>query len=156
MVIIEDMTYLAKKTPYGTRDVANLQYIVLHHTSTPWNARPENIKYHGSNGVIYYAPYHYLVYPTGRIVKTRPVSWRGICVEMMNSKVICVAGVGNWETDNPTTESFLNSMVDLLWVLKNTYNLEIVRHKDLRQTTCPGKNFPYYEIMQRLQARGDA
>jgi hypothetical protein len=94
-MIVEDRTDIAGSVI--RRDPKDLRYIVLHHTQTGLNAKPENIVYVDRvTGKRYPAPYHYLVYTSGRIVKTRPILSVGTCVAKMNTKCVCVAGVGDW------------------------------------------------------------
>ena len=65
-VVIEGRTGIAGGVI--RRDTKNLRYIVLHHAETGEDARPENIVYVDRiTGMRHPAPYHYLVYTSGRI-----------------------------------------------------------------------------------------
>ncbi len=149
MLRVEDRTDLAKRTPGHKRSVDSISLVVLHHTATPHYVEPDNITYsHG--GQTYHAPYHYLVYTSGRVVKTRPVSRSGVCVHGWNSRSVCVAGVGDWEDTDPTTDRFVDSISALVELLTRVYRAGVVLHRDLTQTVCPGRNFPFGHIMARV------
>jgi hypothetical protein len=102
---------------------------------------------------VYPAPYHYLVYTDGFIVKTRPVARRGVCVAGQNSRVVCVAGVGDWETSDITTAEFVRACVQLAIALRVAMPsvVHVVRHSDLTQTRCPGKYFPFETIVEEVR-----
>lgn len=148
---IVDITQVIKE--HRQRDLSDLSYIVLHHTASSTTQIPEQIQYRDlKSGKSYSAPYHYLVYRDGRIYKSRPISESGTCVEKMNSKVICVAGVGNWDESDLTTPVFVESVAKLCAVLLYHYpKLEIVPHKYLVATDCPGRFFPFQKILKRVE-----
>jgi hypothetical protein len=149
-MIVEDRTDIAGSVI--RRDPKDLRYIVLHHTQTGLNAKPENIVYVDRvTGKRYPAPYHYLVYTSGRIVKTRPILSVGTCVAKMNTKCVCVAGVGDWGSRDSTTPAFLDAMVWLVSeILRQYRTLEVVPHRELVPTSCPGKHFPLEVILARV------
>ena len=149
-MIVEDRTDIAGSVI--RRDPKDLSYIVLHHTRTGLSAKPENIVYIDRvTGKRYPAPYHYLVYTSGRIVKTRPILSVGTCVAKMNTKCVCVAGVGDWESRDSTTPAFLDAMVWLISEILRQYpTLEVVPHHKLVSTSCPGKRFPLEVILARV------
>jgi hypothetical protein len=149
-MVIEDRTDIAGKAVW--RDPQSLRYVVLHHTETGSGAKPENIVYVDRvTGKRYPAPYHYLVYTSGRIVKTRPILSVGTCVAKMNTACVCVAGVGDWESKDRTTPAFLDSMAWLVSeILKQYPTLEVVPHRRLVPTRCPGKYFPLEAILARV------
>jgi hypothetical protein len=149
-MIIEDLTDIA--SDFIRRDPRNLLYIVLHHTVTGSDAKPKDIVYlDRATGRRYTAPYHYLVYTSGRIVKTRPILSVGTCVAKMNTKCVCVAGVGDWESKDSTTPAFLDSMAWLVSEILRQYpTLEVVPHRKLVPTSCPGKYFPLEAILARV------
>ena len=149
-MVVEDRTDIAGSAI--RRDPKSLRYIVLHHTMTSSDAKPENIVYVDRvTGKRYPAPYHYLVYTSGRIVKTRPILSVGTCVAKMNTKCVCIAGVGNWESGDSTTPAFLDAMVWLVSEILRQYPaLEVVPHRKLVFTSCPGKYFPLEVILARV------
>jgi N-acetyl-anhydromuramyl-L-alanine amidase AmpD len=149
---VEDRTDL---TPAGSaqRTLAGITHVVFHHTVTPATAKPSRIVYTDHRtGRVYPAPYHYLVYPSGRIVKTRPAGVVPVCVAGWNRQVLCVAGVGDWESSDPTTQEFVDACAWLLRVLLAAYPsiVHVVRHKDLNPTSCPGRHFPFERILQEV------
>ena len=73
------------------------------------------------------------------------------CGDLSNSNCLSVAGVsqgfasdvvieGNFEIEQPT-DNQLKSLSELLQHLKQKYgNVQVVGHRDLNATACPGKN----------------
>ena len=62
-----------------------------------------------------------------------------------NTQGIGICLVGNFE-DAPPTPSQLKSLRDLMTSLRTQYRIEatgIVRHTDVKQTSCPGQHFPW-------------
>jgi hypothetical protein len=153
-MVVEDRTDIAGSVIQ--RDPKDLRYIVLHHTMTGSDAKPENVVYiDRATGRRYPAPYHYLIYTSGRIVKTRPILSVGTCVAKMNTKCVCVAGVGDWERGDPTTPVFLDAVAWLVSeILKQYPSLEVIPHRKLVPTSCPGKHFPLEVILARIAKAG--
>ncbi|ODS32927.1 MAG: N-acetylmuramoyl-L-alanine amidase (T7 lysozyme) [Candidatus Scalindua rubra] len=64
---------------------------------------------------------------------------------------ICL--IGNFENSRPT-ESQISSLLYLINYLQKRCNIpkgNIITHKNFRKTVCPGKYFPYYDVMARLR-----
>lgn len=134
-----------------SRKISDLKYLVLHHTATGPNAKPENIIYRDPNGKRYERPYHFLVTTKGAIYKMRPISSFGTCVAGHNLECVCIAGVGNWNEKDITTPKFLNAMIWLCSLLVKSYKLKLVAHRDLFQTECPGRYFPFDKIVKGVE-----
>jgi len=65
-----------------------------------------------------------------------------------NEHGIGICLVGNFEETNPSAVQ-LASVKRLVGVLKNEYRLtdgQVIAHRDVKATACPGKNFPIGEI----------
>jgi N-acetyl-anhydromuramyl-L-alanine amidase AmpD len=63
---------------------------------------------------------------------------------------ICL--VGNFQDDYPSPEQ-LSSLVALIRELQQLCEISsenVILHRHIRQTGCPGRNFPYYEVLARL------
>jgi N-acetyl-anhydromuramyl-L-alanine amidase AmpD len=66
---------------------------------------------------------------------------------------ICL--VGNFEKDDGLAYNQFEALVSLVSYLSKRYNIpksDIVRHNQIVQkyTACPGKNFPYEKLMERI------
>ncbi len=69
-----------------------------------------------------------------------------------NQHGIGICLVGNFE-DSPPTEAQIRSLIDLVHYLQQRCNIPfecILMHKHLKVTACPGKHFPYYEVLANL------
>lgn len=67
-----------------------------------------------------------------------------------NEHGIGICLVGNFEETDPSSAQ-LESVKRLVGVLKNEYRLtagQVIGHRDVKATACPGKNFPIGEISQ--------
>jgi hypothetical protein len=86
-------------------------------------------------------------------VKTRLISRRGFCVAGQNGRVICIAGVGDWEDSDQTTAEFVRACVQLAIALRVAMPsiVHVVRHSDLTPTRCPGKYFPFETIVEEVR-----
>lgn len=147
MNVIDLTTSIKPVRPLATRHPNSITTIVFHHTASGTDVSPQAFHtMHVTRGWNTIG-YHYLVYVDGKIYKTRPVLTIPACVEGHNTRIICIAGVGNWETLNPTTMEFIDScawLVTEIW--KSLSKLPIVGHRDLMPTSCPGRNFPLSEV----------
>ena len=101
-----------------------------------------------------FCAYHWLVYPDGRkikvlkdIIKIRGkwyvdyVGWHAGTWEV-NGKTIAIALVGNYLNSIPPKEA-LKSVADIIanYQKKTNLKLEILGHREVRQTACPGNRF---------------
>lgn len=92
--------------------------------------------------------YHFLVRKDGTIERGRAENLIGAHAAGNNSNSIGICFEGNFETET-MGEAQKNAGSELVEYLKKKYSIGIVvRHKDLAATACPGKNFPFEEILQ--------
>lgn len=75
----------------------------------------------------------------------------------LNRISIGICLVGDFEADNEPTNNQLESLVSLVSYFSNKYNIpksHIVRHSQVLQkgTACPGKNFPYTQLINEISA----
>jgi len=73
----------------------------------------------------------------------------------LNRVSIGICLVGNFEEDNKPTENQFESMVILVNYLTKRYKIpksNIIKHNQVRKkhTACPGKNFPYKELLEEI------
>ena len=93
------------------------------------------------------AGYHFLVRKDGSIYRLRPEDKVGAHAGGSNSDSvgICFEGKYNEET-MPDTQ--IKAGQELVAYIKNKYNITLVqKHKDVCATDCPGKNFPFEQIV---------
>lgn len=146
MNIIE--TNLQFKGNMAVRKATNK--IVLHHAAaSTCDARTVHTWHlgRGFSGI----GYHFLVRKNGTIERGRAENLVGAHVTGHNSDSIGICFEGNFETET-MGEAQKNAGSELVEYLKKKYSIGIVvRHKDLAATACPGKNFPFEEILQGVK-----
>lgn len=75
----------------------------------------------------------------------------------LNRISIGICLVGNFEADNEPTNNQLESLVSLVTYFSEKYHIpksRIVRHSQVLQkgTACPGKNFPYEQLINEISS----
>ena len=134
------------------------RHIVLHHTATSAGSVESIHEAHigrGWDGI----GYHFLIgngkgMDDGEIQST--FRWReqmhGAHAKSSNNEYneygIGICLVGNFQESDPS-DAQLASVKRLVSVLKHEYQLtesQVVAHRDVKATACPGKNFPIGEI----------
>jgi N-acetylmuramoyl-L-alanine amidase len=97
--------------------------------------------------------YHFVIRAGGAIERGRPEDTIGAhSGPAGNGDSIGIVLTGNFETGKPTTAQ----MDSLLWLLKDylfpKYGVKpVIGHKDVMATACPGRNFPWEELRERLE-----
>lgn len=123
--------------------------IVYHHTAEK-TLTPERInelhKERGWAGI----GYHFYIRKDGTIYRGRPENAIGAHAPGVNSKAFGIALEGNFNEEYLTPQQ-MESVIELSRYLIDKYNItDLKRHKDVRNTECPGANFPFEEIKARL------
>ncbi len=119
--------------------------LVYHHTAIN-NISPEDInklhKNKGWKGI----GYHYYIRKDGTIYKGREDDAEGSHVKGYNKESIGICVEGNFEEEYLSDEQ-IESLKKLSLYICLKYNIkDILPHKELGKTLCPGKNFPLEEI----------
>lgn len=100
----------------------------------------------------FYSQYHYIIERNGDIRKPRqdyePAWHSGSFAVNMNSIAICL--VGNFEISEPTTAQLRSLVLVLKGLKKKHKSIEILGHKDVKPTACPGRNL-YNKLPQIKQ-----
>lgn len=92
--------------------------------------------------------YHFVIRQDGNIEAGRPLDTIGAHAgPPTNGDSIGICLAGNF-MDYPPVGRQLQSLVHLIAYLRETYqaDLEVLRHKDVASTECPGDLFPWLEI----------
>lgn len=119
-----------------------LEYIVIHHTASTRDMTVQEIhQLHLNQGENWKGiGYHFYIDKQGVIWRGRPEEMSGSHALDYNSVSIGICLSGNFETEQPT-DNQLKSLSELLQYLKQKYgNVQVVGHRDLNATACPGKN----------------
>lgn len=111
-------------------------------------------------GKIYHIGYHYVILPDGTVQKGRPDHCIGCHAPHFNMWLgICVVGSfdpsvhHHWKPSRPTAAQFA-SLIALCERLMSEYHFgpeHVIRHRDTKQTWCPGRRFPYAAVVSQLR-----
>lgn len=133
-------------------------HIILHHTGAEEKDAQQVKAYHLKKGWRDVG-YNYIIERSGKLVEGRPLNIPGAHTSAsgMNLKGIGIALIGNFEIHGPNQEQ-LDTLVSLLRNLKDEYDIpkeNILPHKNVpgAKTLCPGKYFPYQEVMELLSEK---
>lgn len=127
-------------------EVDNNPTILVYHHAAIKNISPEDInnlhKNKGWRGI----GYHYYIRKDGTIYKGREDQAEGSHVKGYNKKSIGVCLEGDFEEEYLTEEQ-REALKKLSVYICIKHNIkDILPHKELGNTLCPGKNFPLEEI----------
>lgn len=127
-----------------------VNFLVVHHTDSGDVSVEEIDRWHRNMGWIG-CGYHYVIRVDGNVEKGRPENKRGAHAYGYNHNSLGIALIGNFMDAVPSPAQ-IDVLVELLMSLqRRCLDVEVVRHRDLCQTSCPGDMFPWKELVQRLQ-----
>lgn len=93
------------------------------------------------------AGYHFLVRKDGWIYSLRPIGALGAHASGNNSDSIGICFEGNFDKEKMYPAQ-VDAGRELVAYLKEKYRIsKVQRHKDVGSTSCPGKNFPFSDIV---------
>lgn len=120
--------------------------LILHHSACS-NCTAEQIhQWHLNNGWEG-AGYHFLVRKDGNVYRLRPEEYIGAHAYGSNYNSIGICAEGNFENET-MPEAQKNSLIELVSYLKGKYGIsKVLKHSDVNNTACPGKNYPFNEIV---------
>ena len=143
----------AWEVPEGV-EARDWRHIVIHHSATDEGSAATFDEYHrevkGWKGLAY----HFVIgngthTPDGSVEVgyrwKRQIAGAHAGVREYNQYGIGVCLVGDFETARPTKKQ-MASLKELLAFLTKRFSVapvDVVRHKDLTKTKCPGRNFPW-------------
>lgn len=138
-IIEHDWTWKHGLTPRAATDG-----IVLHHVAG--DGAPETIHAaHLANGWAGIG-YHYYVRKDGTVHRGRPEWAAGAHVENQNSHLLGICFEGNFEREEMGAAQLAAGRL-LLADVRTRYPVPVTLHKSWGSTACPGKNFPFTEIL---------
>ena len=119
--------------------------IILHHSASSVASAEDIHRWHLNNGWEG-AGYHFLVRKDGKVYRMRPEEKIGAHAYMNNYNSLGICFEGNFEVEE-MPEVQVQSGKELVAYLKNKYGINKVQgHRDVNNTSCPGKNFKFNEI----------
>lgn len=130
--------------------------IVLHHAAVA-TATVEQIdamhKANGWSGI----GYHFYVRKNGEVHRGRPESTVGAHVTGHNSHTIGVCAEGNYETETAMPAAQQAALRVLVAELRARYpGAAVKRHSDYMATACPGRHYPFKEILEEVSDMTEA
>ena len=150
------------------------EFIVVHHSATTSRLGREDHdgerlwvaikRYHRNRWKKrfpwYVIDYHFGIGPTGKVFPGQPLSFPAWHTgdDWYNLRSIGVCFLGNFEEDLMPKKQF-DAGLKLIFSLINRYKIppeNILRHKDIVRTLCPGRNFPFEKLILSLQGIGEA
>ena len=121
------------------------EMIVLHHAASKSCTVQQVHQWHLNNGWSCIG-YHYFVSRDGQIFRGRPENTVGAHATGHNSKSIGICFEGDYTIQTMPKEQ-IEAGKELVAYLKDKYKITKVKgHRDLMATSCPGINFPFFEI----------
>ncbi len=141
------------------------QYIVLHHSATNEGSASSFDTYHRKKKKWSHGLAYHFVIGNGKGSGNGEIEvgdrWKkqihGAHTANMdlNRIAIGICLVGNFEENNEPTKKQLKSLVRLTEYCSKRYNIpesNIVKHSQVLQkgTACPGKNFPYKQLISKI------
>ena len=119
--------------------------IILHHSASSVASAEDIHRWHLNNGWEG-AGYHFLVRKDGKVYRMRPEEKIGAHAYMNNYNSLGICFEGNFEVEE-MPDIQIQSGKELVAYLKNKYRINKVQgHRDVNNTSCPGKNFKFDEI----------
>lgn len=97
--------------------------------------------------------YHFVIRSGGAIERGRPENTIGAHAGSAgNVDSIGIVLTGNFQYERPTAAQIESLVWLITQYLEPRYgNLDVIGHKDVMATACPGKNFPWEELRERLE-----
>ena len=124
--------------------------IILHHAEASRASVEDVNSWHIERGWAGIG-YHYYVRKDGTIWRGRPEWAFGAHAVGHNDKSIGICCEGAYMTETMPAAQ-LSALKGLICDIMSRYgNLELLRHKDVNSTDCPGVNFPWAEVQKYAQ-----
>jgi len=148
-----------------------IEYIILHHSATASRLDDEDVTGEKLAKIIckrarehwkedaklgYKCDYHFIVGPTGKVFKGQPIEMPAWNCGNYNINLVSIAicALGNFEKiEMPKAQE--GAIIKLVRKLKDEFNVpveNILPHREIVATECPGKNYPLDEIIKGVMA----
>lgn len=120
--------------------------IILHHAAASQCSVDDIDRWHKQKGYSCIG-YHFFIKKNGTIYRGRQENAVGAHAYQNNYNSVGVCFEGDFEKEY-MTDAQVESAKELVAYLKNKYNIsKVQKHKDVNNTSCPGKNFRFDEIV---------
>ncbi len=136
----QEITDLSEFLDFNKNRTAT-NYIAIHHTATD-APLPEIVDYHMFRKHWRSVAYHYYIDKHGRIFRLLKPESTSAHAKQHNSDAVSVCFQGNFDRDSLQSAQY-KAGLKLVYALHTKYpNAEIVGHREIGETACPGINFP--------------
>ncbi|HZJ83998.1 MAG TPA: N-acetylmuramoyl-L-alanine amidase [Syntrophomonadaceae bacterium] len=125
--------------------------IIIHHSASSDVSAAEIHRWHKNQGFSGIG-YHYLIRKNGKIEEGRPLDSLGAHAgNGGNPDSVGICLTGNFQEYSPEPIQ-IDALVKLIQYLNDHYkkNLQIIGHKDINPTACPGQHFPWPQLQEKL------
>lgn len=129
------------------------EYLILHHAAGSGSAEAIH-QTHLAKGWVGIG-YHYYVRKDGSIYRGRPEDCVGAHTVGYNYISIGVCFEGNFENETMSAAQLKAGRWLIADILSRYPLLKVVGHRELDATACPGKNFPFAELMEKEEEEVD-
>lgn len=123
------------------------RYLILHHAAAGGVSAQDIHRQHRANGWPGIG-YHYYVRKNGEVYRGRPEDTVGTHAAGRNSDSIGVCFEGNFQTDTMPQAQFDAGAALISDILERYPGLELLRHRDVCATACPGEKFPFEQLKE--------
>ena len=138
----------------GLNPRTETNYIVLHHADAVGIGPQDVHRWHLNNGWAGIG-YNFFVAQDGTVYRGRPVEVAGAHCYGFNSQSVGICAEGDYEASGPMPDPQKVAIVELIRELLVMYpQAQIVGHRDLSATACPGANYPFDEIVSLAMGTG--
>ena len=146
-IIKTNLEFNANKTK---RNIEDIKRIILHNSGVTVLQSVEVIHdYHKNTRGYAGIGYHYYVRKDGSIYEGRSIEYIGAHAGNNNSDSIGICFEGKYDEET-MPEAQIKAGQELVAYLKEKYNItKVQRHNEVCNTSCPGTNFPFGEIVNR-------
>ena len=123
---------------YGSRDLEEIHYIVIHHSASENQNAHDYARYHLSKGWPGIG-YHYVIQPNGQIFQTQELTTVSYHVKNHNTISLGIVLSGDLN-QHPMSNAPRRALILLIRRLKVMLpnDLQVVGHGELKATDCPG------------------
>lgn len=123
------------------------EYIALHHAAAKKCSAKQVDEWHKNNGWSGIG-YHFFVRKDGSIYRGRPLWAVGAHVSGKNESSVGICVEGDYSEEKTMPRAQMLSVAELLSYIKAFHypNAQIVRHKDIGASDCPGRYYPFEKI----------
>ena len=127
--------------------------IVIHHAAATKCSLTDIHRWHlerGFKGI----GYHYFISKDGDVFRGREDDWAGGHVfGKLNERSLGICLEGNYDTEPIVSAPQLATLIELVRNKRKEYNIplnKVIPHKDVADTACPGKYFPWLVFNRKI------